>query len=688
MLDAKTEVGIIELRTCIQAIVAASPELVAKLGQDFTIYAYDYSEYETPLVGQGMLSWALAASSSTPTAPADQSQTPVTGRVTRGGLNLFSSYGGSETLEVKLKLVPVPTTLQSEYLESMQKYRDASNFSTQGGSPAAWNDFVRSNPNFPAPSPSGVAPAQQPLNPIMSQPNPPQQPQGQCGIIQPTPIAPQRVHDNAPSSRPASRPSTPKRKRKTQSRQSSRASSTRDRPPLKHSSSTSQMDNVIFEDGRKRALVEQTNWRGPSALSATNDSLRVTASTAASIRGHNVPGGNPSTAHVTALEPSARPPTPRPSRTGPSRQLRRTDTGVANDAMTHRPRHSSFLAMNTVTDNEGSAATSPESQDESIATSPVDMPSSPPVMPQMLDMPSSPPLPRSATFHDSGFDSSFFDDFMNSIDKQGNTSVHPEGDDDVQELPPPRTRDLEPSNLESEISIFDEPPRNLDFPTPSGMPTGLPPQEPPLPEHQRSNPKKRPSESAVESRPKLPKLAPAPRPEDEEQVQQEEMNPIVSANVNNYLLAQQEAAQPRPSTARRESTGSFGGQAMELILSTEGEDSNNSKAPKPKSGIKRKIAIKGRLDADLAAGKMPPFCKNCGEIETPTWRKCFIRTVQGPFPEAEELEELEKDDAFLGLETVDTDEDGKVTSHRIRRRNIAKGDCGWEERKLCNCKSC
>ena len=73
-IDENTQIGVIELRTCIRAIVSASPELVSRLTQgDFTIYAYDYSEYETPLVGQGMLSSVLAAASPTPTAPAFQS---------------------------------------------------------------------------------------------------------------------------------------------------------------------------------------------------------------------------------------------------------------------------------------------------------------------------------------------------------------------------------------------------------------------------------------------------------------------------------------------------------------------------------------------------------------------------------------------------------------------------------------
>src|SRR5436190_21498328 len=125
----------------------SSPELVAKLGRDYTIYAYDYSEYETPLVGQGMLSWVLASVSPTPNAPAHQSKTVVTGRVCKNVLGLFSK-GAQETLEVKLRLVPVPTVLQTEYLNSMQKYRDLCNVITQDFDATAWANFVQSNPNL------------------------------------------------------------------------------------------------------------------------------------------------------------------------------------------------------------------------------------------------------------------------------------------------------------------------------------------------------------------------------------------------------------------------------------------------------------------------------------------------------------------------------------------------------------
>ncbi|EPE33171.1 hypothetical protein GLAREA_06183 [Glarea lozoyensis ATCC 20868] len=38
-MDETTSIGVIELKTCIQAIVQCSPELVARLGQDYTVYA-------------------------------------------------------------------------------------------------------------------------------------------------------------------------------------------------------------------------------------------------------------------------------------------------------------------------------------------------------------------------------------------------------------------------------------------------------------------------------------------------------------------------------------------------------------------------------------------------------------------------------------------------------------------------
>ncbi|KAJ5654988.1 hypothetical protein N7490_001991 [Penicillium lividum] len=115
-LNDDTTVGMVELKTCIQAIFSAS------------VYAYDYAEYDTPLVGQGLLSWLLTTSSPKLEATAYQSKRMVNGRVCKTHLAFFSKRD-QETLEVRFHLVPVPTVMQSEseYLESIQQYWELCN---------------------------------------------------------------------------------------------------------------------------------------------------------------------------------------------------------------------------------------------------------------------------------------------------------------------------------------------------------------------------------------------------------------------------------------------------------------------------------------------------------------------------------------------------------------------------------
>src|SRR6201999_3204984 len=97
--------------------------------------------------GQGMLSWVLASASPTPVAPASQSKTMITGRVCKNILGLFSSGGIKETLEVKLKLVPVPTRSKSEFLQNMAIYRNPSVVMPDGFDNNAWNSFLQAIPN-------------------------------------------------------------------------------------------------------------------------------------------------------------------------------------------------------------------------------------------------------------------------------------------------------------------------------------------------------------------------------------------------------------------------------------------------------------------------------------------------------------------------------------------------------------
>ena len=120
-VDNASQIGVVDLRTCLEAVTTASPELTSQLENDYAVYAYDYSEEDTPLVGQGMLSKLVGDASMDIEAEA-----MVTGRVTKGLMGLLNK-NSQPTLEVKLRLKPVSN--------SMQRQRSGS-VSSQDGRPA------------------------------------------------------------------------------------------------------------------------------------------------------------------------------------------------------------------------------------------------------------------------------------------------------------------------------------------------------------------------------------------------------------------------------------------------------------------------------------------------------------------------------------------------------------------------
>src|SRR5690349_3689293 len=101
-LDERTTIGVIDLRTCLQAVAQCSPEIINHHETDYSVYAYDYSEPDLPLVGQGMLSWALDQNNEV----SQHQQQLVTGRVTRNILAILSN-GSREMLEVRLKFTAI-----------------------------------------------------------------------------------------------------------------------------------------------------------------------------------------------------------------------------------------------------------------------------------------------------------------------------------------------------------------------------------------------------------------------------------------------------------------------------------------------------------------------------------------------------------------------------------------------------
>lgn len=106
-------------------------------------------------------------------------------------------------------------------------------------------------------------------------------------------------------------------------------------------------------------------------------------------------------------------------------------------------------------------------------------------------------------------------------------------------------------------------------------------------------------------------------------------------------------------------------------------------AQRSNKNIVKKHAIKQRLEEAIMNGEMPPFCSNCGAIETPTWRKIWIQERDGV---PERCEYSEKPGKITAVEVLRRDDDGKPTLHRVVKKSLAITDerTKWQEALLCN----
>ncbi len=665
-LDESTQIGVIELKTCLQAIVSASPELVAKLGQDYTVYAYDYSEYETPLVGQGMLSWALASASSTPAAPAHQSKTMVTGRVCKSILGLFPSTS-QETLEVKLRLVPVPTCLQSEYIESMNKYRDISRIMPEGFDAGAWTAFLQANPGIL--QSAGQSRSQTPSQGLVQREG--------MGIEHVQRLLSQGstindtggIYFGAPKANEqpgrASSPAT--------SVKSMTAPKRRGRPPKNGLKTTVNVANTQkkaslsqmgadggYLDGddrteegpiKKRAKITKADMPSKATFGQQPESLRVAASTAASVRIHQPTAIRPPTNGAHALEGPPRAPTPiedpaarikRPSLLTARSSLRR-ESLIADD----RTYESPYALSETGTRPPESAFTSPEaSRIGSLGETPADIGSSPPVYRDASTAPSSPRLPVYPKQLDSGYMSGTVDELF-----------------DDEELRPLDDEDLE---LASQYC------RRPDLP-----PFMKAKEAPHLPNAEaRSSTEKQLEDKAIA------------------------LSRKSARNAVGLGRTASSGALPRPSAAASDPirpsslcrSQSWAGHQQPH----NGPDvpaADNSIAPSPSetkvgsdsgSGAQRRKAIQNKLASSIAAGQVPPFCENCGAIETPTWRKAWVKTHSGT---PEHVRISDDQGGILMWQTLQTDENGIVCLYRIFKKSLLPTDEGFSEILLCNRKS-
>jgi hypothetical protein len=709
--------------------VQASPELVAKLGHDYTVYAFDYSEYETPLVGQGMLSWLLASNSITPSAPAEQSQTMVTGRVCKNILGLFSN-GIKETLEVKLKLVPVPTCMQSEYVENMERYHSLSQVMPEGLDYNAWADFLKANP--------AIRQLAQPTQPHHSQVSVRRQSGGVDSfhdmLTHPSPREDAMrfdsfqdhhmafsAYDTRASSPAISTASyNPYQHHRNPPRPSSQASFHSE--SAAHSlhympSANLDQDEQEEEPPKKRARVTKAKRpKKATALGVNHDSLRVTASSAASVRNHGPLTAN--TGAAVSMEQIPRAPTPRPRNSGMpfSRgPLRPPAPSLLRNASVENVRpYTSPYDSGNFSDN------AMESADEGRARSPLEtpahMPSSPPVMPRCRTSParSSPELPSLPPPNDSGFVS---DQPTGRDEEEVNTQEQTwEGNEMPAASEPKQRRTANNSNRawtefvpppqeygRSKLVSTDQKRRDataLGLNLPAGenfmesfhqqMVAANGSTTLPVPSEdgrQQVDYHRHYSESLLPSteRGHFDQMVqyPFPSAHTNGSPENEFTIPAITGVVSSYadkpMALNAPPNLPTSSTRAkglpRSHTWSGGEPMSDCAFPT---SDGATQQPRSGSGAKRHKSIRGKLEAALNNGQMPTYCGNCGQIDTPTWRRAFMRIENGV---PEDIELCSRGTGITAYEIVEPEGDGDAApKYRIFKQSLTEAE--WETFKI------
>ena len=748
-MDETATIGLIELKTCIELVVQSSPELIARLGQDYTIYAYDYSEYDTPLVGQGMLSRALASSSSAPDTPAQQNQKLITGRVCKNILGIFNN-GVKETLEVKLRLVSVPTAIQSEYVGQMEKYRDMNRAASFDAN--EWAAFLQSNPglgqmpgkmggtNYSRTSRSGsinMEVVNQLLSPALSQP-------------QVDSFNQMDVENSGNESRGGTSNGG---KAKKSSRPSSRASIKRPRKPRQPKASANGGNTSGYEEGtdgddgpapKKRAKTTKTDWNSKSSFGPVSDSLRVTASTAGSLRMFRpIAIAAETSAHLQEV-PRAPTPVPNlhhnqaPRRAKSQSTLRRDSTAsqIGEFRLSPSPHLDTVGPEDVLRHSIESAGPSPERQ--SPVETPPEIGSSPPVMRTVSPIHSSPPCPSSPILPqmrsdetDSGFMSGTLDDLFGEDDER----MRPVDEQDLATLSKYSRPDTLTEEAHHRFEIQQETPGPVEL-----LPTRMPVHQPPprakaAPKHPQSQAGRVMSEdgqqilptlsddnrpTSCRSTPSIPATGALQRSKSQ---QPSTRDPSIQIDLTFGPFASA-AAPSRPASRTMARTASMGSLTLPTVPASDTDRPESSlqrsqtwsevphgaleaqmpymhgQMPMPiylpfgppamtpemsraQALEAKKAAMKQKLEDAIASGVMPPFCSNCGAIETPTWRKAWSQDVEGAPPYYEYSDEPGKVTTIVVLKR---DEQGNPSAYQLIKKFLLPEEKqeDYNEVILCN----
>jgi hypothetical protein len=386
---------------------------------------------------------------------------------------------------------------------------------------------------------------------------------------------------------------------------------------------------------RKRVKVIQADWRGKSSFGGQSDSLRVTASTAASIRVHKPVAVRPGMMG-NSLEPPPRVPTPVPHfnlpASRPNAGVLRRESSLARTLTYNSPYDQT---SNCLPPPSESAMSSPDDAAGDHVEITPDFPSSPPLLPE----PSSPGLPSFSKPADSGYMSSAFDCHDDDEDR----SVC---DEDVQIAAQYKPRVQPPPCGISFIEQTPGPPELL----PTRMQMSYTGKMDEAAEAQAEISRKKARNAVLAQNSRRNSLALPPRAQSNQ--------PSMARSAS--MIVRSDAASPAPT---------------------------DLKAPRSGSGAQRKKNIQDRLQKSIENGEMPPYCGHCGAIETPTWRHLFVKMVDGS---PEDMNPAEIENVTIGTDIVEQDpETQKVTKYRIiksmrKTKDSQEATLGFETMQVCN----
>lgn len=691
----------------IGSLLVQSPELVAQLGKDYTVYAYDYSEYETPLVGQGMLSWVLASASPTPDAPAHQSKTMVTGRVCKNPMGLFSKGAGQDTLEVKLRLVPVPTVMQNEYLDSMHKYRETNvaprDFDTQ-----SWANFVRQTPGLTegsrsqqqdhASSPvdhSGIERFHQ----MLSEGATPRELSNYAGNESVRSASPTHSFANG------SRVSTPGGSRNFTQQSQSRNGFAQSSDMIRPSSSVSMRDADYYQSQptnarresvqsgyasggddpmdsqpRKRAKLYQANWPGKSDMNIERQpsSLRVAASTAASVRIHRPTPVNPSIAAEQSNEEPVRPPTPINRLPNNQRRGQLQSSSLRESSVVSTYQSPYMMSDDIVSDQTAHSPEDPRYQ--GLFEPAFTMPSSPPVFEGRLPPKSSPVLPPIALDADSGFMSAGLEDILED-DIATTVEEHQRAECRSAQTQNhhPTTRNVVEAT--SPISAVDTPQPNSNNAYSTHEKVDNAPK-PPVAIMPRLPPR---TTSSSQSRPGSrngPRLVPKPPVSTPTTPADTVSTPRPSLPPTTASFPSVPASDPvLPSHPPLQHSQTWAGPMSDFHITDPSPKADDARPRSRASAKKRTKQIQDRLESAIKAGQVPPFCENCGCIETPTWRRTWSKEFVGNDEQAKAMME---EPHMLFYSSVERNNEDVLTKFKIFKKTILPEDNEFSQVLLCN----